>query len=109
MAKLIKFREVCESTNDSTTVVLTSLIMKDEDIEPMNAWFHEIGFIPEGKNLVDWKKIDGNVRGDEGRSDILLIFDRPDLQFSPIVRLQLGYELKWTSDFVTNFARDYIY
>lgn len=107
MEKTISFRNL-EDYNDSNSVVWTALVMRDEDMQPMNEWFHQIGFIPEGKNLIDWKKVSGNVMGDQGRSDILLIFDREDLQFNPIVRLQIG-EIKWTSDFIDNFRKDYYY
>lgn len=107
MDKEIKFKELA-NYNDSNSVVWTSLIMRDEDLSEMDVFFHDLGFIKEDKHLVDWKHISDNVRGDNGRSDILLIFDNPNSQFNPIVRLQLGYELKWTSDFINNYSQDYI-
>lgn len=104
--KEIKFSEL-ENFNDSESLVWTSLLMRDEDINPMNDFFHEISLIPKGKSLIGWKKIIGNVLGEDGRSDILLIFDHPELQINPIARLSVGHEIKWTSDFITNFRCDY--
>lgn len=107
MKKLIKFCDF-ECQSDSSTLVWISLIMRDEDIQPMNEFFHETGLIPLGKNLIDWKKIDGNILGESGRSDILLIFDRSEIIINPLARLRLGSEIKWTSDFIVNFRHDYV-
>lgn len=91
----------------SHTLVWTSLLMRDEDLKEMDEWFHEIKLIREQDHLVDWKHISGNVLGDQGRSDTLLIFNQ-DVEFNPMVRLQLGREVKWTDDFFCNFREDYI-
>lgn len=106
MNKEIRFCELV-NYNDSNSLVWTSLIMRDEDIQDMNDWFHEIKLIPNGKSLRDWKHVSDNVLENNGRSDILLIFDHPELAINPMVRLRLGSEVKWTSDFISNFKSDY--
>lgn len=94
--------------NDSNSIVFTAVIFKSpDDILKLDEFFHEINLIPKDKHVVDIHFISDNVLGSDGRSDYLIEFDRPDLYVNPMVRLQVGRGVKWTSDFITNFKEDY--
>ena len=67
----------------------------------------DTGFAP-GKNLTGCRRITGNLLGDEGRHDYLLEFDHPEIPFDPIARLKFS-DIKWTDDFIDNYAKDYEY
>lgn len=94
--------------NDSNSIIFMAVIFKSlDDIQKLDEFFHEINLIPKDKHVVDIHFISDNVLGSDGRSDYLIEFDRPDLNVSPMVRLQVGSDIKWTSDFITNFQKDY--
>lgn len=59
-----------------------------------------------GKNLIGCRRITGNILGDEGRWDYLLEFDTPTMPFNALARLRFS-DIKWTSDFIDIFAKDY--
>jgi hypothetical protein len=86
------------------TVVMVGLKVKPSDLAYMNTYFKGSGLITSGE-FVEMKSISGNVLGDRGRHDVLIIGTK-DLSIDPLKRLQFG-DIKWTSDFVVNFAQDY--
>lgn len=67
----------------------------------------ELGF-SKGKKLIGCRKITGNMHGNSGRSDYMLEFDNPTMPFNALARLRFS-DIKWTSDFIVNFGKDYGY
>lgn len=110
----ISFSELKELTkfNDRNSAVLLGVNLdevdnQEEEFKNLNNLLsNEIGF-SKGKNLIGVHRITGNVLGDEGRHDWVLEFDNEDVMFNCIARLRCGQNLKWVSDFVDNYVRDY--
>ena len=102
----IKFSELQEF-NDSNSVVLIATTFPDGfDFSEVDEFLSDgLGF-SKGKKLIGVHFITGNVKGEDGRKDWLLEFDHEEIQFNPIARLRFP-DLKWTSDFIDNFGRDY--
>ena len=104
----ISFSELSEYNDSNSCVVLAVLIDNESDVEQMNDFLaKELGF-SKGKAIVAYHHIEGNVRGEYGRSDYLFEFDHPEIAFNPIARLRCPY-IKWTSDFEDNFRKDYTF
>lgn len=102
----IAFEELFGKNDSETAVMIAVKFPEDQDWNEVQEFLsEEIGF-SKGKNLIGCRRILGNILGDEGRSDYLLEFDNPSTQFNPIARLRFP-DIKWTSDFVVNYAKDY--
>jgi hypothetical protein len=93
------------SLKDVETMVWTGLLLKKADLPDVEACFKQMGLLKEGK-LVDAKNISGNVLGYKGRCDVVLFFEGAVLG-NAAARLCIN-GLKWTSDFRTNYSKDYI-
>lgn len=78
---------------------------KDELISQMNGVFTEDGLLQDGSKVVDIEKIEGNILGDEGRTDVLIHLDK--FAVNPMVRITKWRDVKWLEDFIVNFAGDY--
>ena len=103
----IQFSELNEY-NDSNSLVFTGLCLAEEDVPEVEKFFHSKGLMSADKHIIDVKHIEGNVLGEEGRTDWLFVFDNEDKQFNPMVRLSMSpMGVKWTSDFIDNYAADY--
>ena len=93
--------------DDSTSAVLTGIDFENgfnfKEVDDFLS--NELGF-SKGKNLTGVYRIMGNVLGADGRKDWLLTFDNPSKQFNYLARLRFD-GLKWTSDFVDNYAHQY--
>lgn len=83
-------------------------MIRTEIISEMDKWLHREKLIKEDKNVEDVKFLDGNVRGEEGRKDYLIAFDSGISETDPMVRLRMANDFKWTSEFIVNYADDYI-
>ena len=93
--------------NDSNSIVATALELNKSDLNDVNNFFaNEVG-LSKGKNLIGAYRILDNVLGNDGRTDWLFVFDNVNVQFNPMKRLAVGSWVKWTSDFIVNFAEDY--
>ena len=93
--------------NDSNSLVATGLELNESDLSDVNNFFvNEVG-LSKGKNLIGAYRILDNVLGDEGRTDWLFVFDNENIEFNPMKRLLVAASVKWTSDFIDNFADDY--
>jgi hypothetical protein len=109
----IAFSEL-ENFNDSNSVVFTAVLFNSEDqVDSCSDWFKELGLIPKHVSIKSAHFITGNVRGDarkgaDSRADYLIEFSE-SCNINPMVRLQLGRSIKWTSDFIDNFNKDYNY
>ncbi len=95
------------SINDSNSAVMIAVVFPDgQDWNEVQDFLsNDLGF-SKGKNLIGCRRITGNVLGDGGRTDYLMEFDNPAIPFNPIARLRFS-DIKWTSDFVDIFAKDY--
>lgn len=93
--------------NDSEAAVMIGVVFpEDQDWNEVQDFLaNEIRF-SKGKNLIGCRRIMGNILGDNGRWDYLLEFDNPIMPFNALARLRFS-GIKWTSDFVVNFAKDY--
>ena len=104
----ISFSELSEYNDRNSCVMIALLINNESEVEQINDFLtNELGF-SKGKAIVGYHHIEGNVRGKDGRSDYLLEFDHPEIGFNPVARLKFP-DLKWTSDFIDNFKKDYIF
>lgn len=102
----IKFSELQKFNDSNSAVMIATTFPEDFDFSEVDEFLSkELGF-SKGKNLIGVHFIEGNVRGDEGRKDWLLEFDHEEVQFNPIARLMFP-DLKWTSDFIDIFGKDY--
>lgn len=107
--KEITFAEL-KNFSDSNSSVMTG-ITPDCTAEQVDEFFHETGFLNEKQHVVDLYHLSDNVLGDEGRSDILVVHEGDGMPGNPMARLRMnsgGFHLKWTSDFIDNYAKDYI-
>lgn len=78
---------------------------KAELIEQMNKVFTEDGLLEDGAKVIDVEKIEGNILGDEGRTDVLIHLDK--FAVNPMVRIAEWRDVKWLEDFIVNYASDY--
>lgn len=87
-------------------VVMTALRVDDkvETMQQMNDC-NLVGILKDGNEVTDILRIVENVKGEEGRQDVLLLLKNFDV--NPIARLNMP-DVKWVEDFVENFKRDYI-
>lgn len=93
--------------NSNSAVIVATIFDDNEDWEAVNDFLaNQLGF-SKGKNLIGVRRITGNVLGDEGRTDNLLVFDNEDVPFNFMARLRFP-DIKWTSDFIGNYKKDYI-
>ena len=93
--------------NDSNSLVVIGLDLNESDLNGINNFFANKVGLSKGKNITGAYRILGNVLGDEGRTDWLFVFDNENVEFNPIKRLLVAAKVKWTSDFIDNFADDY--
>jgi len=108
MFEPIHFSELHDCDDSSTLVILGTLFHYNQsDIEEVEDFFHEEKLIPADAHVTDLRHIEGNVLGEEGRSDVLICFTPCNV--NPMVRLRLSESMgiKWTSDFVDNYKDDY--
>ena len=103
----VKFKEL-KNYNDSNSAVLMAVTFPEEyDFNELNDLLsQEIGF-SKGKNLIGVHHICDNVLGKDGRTDWLLEFNNEDIDFNYMVHLRYATTLKWTSDFIHNYKKDY--
>lgn len=106
----VKFSDL-HNYNDANSIVFTAVLLSETDMDSLEEWLKEIGLIHQDQSIKKVHFITGNVRGDarngaDSRADWLIEFDRSDLKMNPIARLNCP-DLKWTSDFITNFKKDY--
>jgi len=106
----IAFSEL-KNYNDSNSFVCLGLLIPStfeeitETCKEMTDWLLSEGLITKGF-VFNVKHITGNIAGEDGRSDVLVILSDDCSGLHPLKRLQTN-GLKWTSDFIVNFARDY--
>ena len=106
----IAFAEL-ENYNDSNSFVWLAMLLPTTEAEikatceEITEWLLEKGFISKG-SVIDLKNISGNIAGAGGRNDVLVILSKDCGGLAPLKRLQTD-DMKWTSDFIINYASDY--
>ena len=68
---------------------------------------HDCGFVTTDAKPSALLRVTGNVKGDEGRWDWVIVFDK-DPKFNCIRRFQTPWPIKWISDFIDNYAGDFV-
>ena len=103
--KEITFAEL-KNFNDSNSSVIVGVTPNCAP-EEVDEFFHETGFYNDDQHCIELYHLSDNARGSEGRSDILVVHSGGE-PGNPMARLRLSSMLKWTSDFIDNYAEDYI-
>lgn len=87
--------------------MIVALRMEEPEklISQAQEYFTNIGFLKNGAEILKVERIEGNVLGENGRSDILFTLNKFDVD--PIVRITKYPDAKWIGDFVHNYASDY--
>lgn len=102
----IPFEELGNFNDSNSAVMMATLFEPNFEWSELDQFLsEELGF-SKGKNLIGVHRITGNVLGDEGRTDWLLEFDHEEVAFNCIARLRFP-DIKWTSDFIYNYAKDF--
>lgn len=70
-------------------------------------FFQSTGFVTNDAYVVRMLRVTGNVKGDDGRWDWVVVFDK-DPEFNYVARLHTP-DTKWICDFVVNYEKDYFY
>lgn len=106
--ELVNFNDIVD---DGMNVIMLGLSIEGESEDNLkhqiNSFFTEFGLFTKGVEVVKIKKIDGNVLGDDGRTDVLLELSDSVSCINPIKRIQVG-DIKWTEDFLVNYRDDYL-
>ena len=106
----IEFTELYDISDDEG-VIFMDVIFGDtldsviQTIPEVDAFFKQVGLINNDVNVVGLHKILGDINNDN-RNNWLIEFDKSTI-VSPIVRLRMGNDIKWISDFVINYAKKY--
>jgi hypothetical protein len=106
--KQCTFAELKNFDDNNSSVMLG--ITPNCTVDQVDSFFHETGFLNEDQHVIELFHISDNVKGEDGRSDILVVHSGGN-SGNPIARLRMcrsGFSLKWTSDFIVNCAKDYI-
>ena len=90
--------------NDSNSFVWTALTFNPQEKLEIEKFLKEAKFLKRNAKIVKMLHVVENIKGAAGRSDVLFV-TKPT-QFNPLARLKIN-GLKWTSDFIANFRRDY--
>lgn len=79
----------------------------DSAAETLLEDYIECGFVtdPDVK-ITHVLRITGNVKGDAGRKDWVVVFDS-DPKYNCVKRLQAYWKTSWICDFVVNYREDY--
>ena len=68
--------------------------------------FKECGFVTADVQITHVLRITGNVKGDDGRKDWLVVFDK-DAKYNCVKRFQTYWKVSWVCDFTVNYRKDY--
>lgn len=102
--EIVTFKDLYKISDNHLIMMGLSLSEKkyDETLIEINDFFHEMNIINNDGNLIQIRKISGNLTR---RHDFVFDFS-PNTTISPVGRLLMS-DLKWPSDFVYNFFNDY--
>ena len=68
--------------------------------------FKDCGFVTADVRITHVLRITGNVKGDEGRADWLVVFDG-DAEYNCLKRFLTNWRVGWVCDFIVNYRKDY--
>ena len=68
--------------------------------------FKDCGFVTADVRITHVLRITGNVKGDEGRADWLVVFDG-DAEYNCLKRFLTNWRVGWVCDFIVNYREDY--
>lgn len=74
--------------------------------EVLSTELRDCGFVTNDAQVSKALRITGNVRGDEGRWDWVLVFDK-NPNFNCIKRFATPWKVSWVCDFVPNYGDDF--
>lgn len=112
----ISFKDLRDGNHDfkadvNSCVILGLGMPEDVDKEEMQKqateFFKSTGFVTNDAYVVRMLRVTGNVIGDEGRWDWVVVWNK-DPEFNCVARLNTP-DTKWICDFVDNYQRDYNY
>ena len=96
---------------DKNSCVIMGLSVQAPDMKELQddatEFFRSTGFVTNDAYVVRMLRVTGNVKGDDGRWDWVVVFDK-DPEFNCVARLRTP-DTKWICDFVVNCERDYFY
>lgn len=96
---------------DKNSCVILGLSIKAPDMRELQndatKFFKSTGFVTNDAYVVRMLRVTGNVIGDEGRWDWVVVWNK-DPEFNYVARLNTP-DTKWICDFVDNYQRDYNY
>ena len=103
----MKFTDLYEVKTPAVVMVALAFDAdkKAELIAQMNEIFTADGLLIEGAKVVNVEKIEGNILGDKGRTDVLIHLDK--FAVNPVVRIMKWRDVKWLEDFIENCRADY--
>ena len=108
--KEIKFSDL-KNYNDSNSIIIAGVDVDGLTIEEIDDLMHKNwGLLPETKHVTGMAHIYDNVLGEDGRTDVLFELSGEGIA-NPMVRMMIrtqGLGLMWTSDFIDNYANDYL-
>lgn len=78
----------------------------DKVAETLLEDYKECGFVTADVEISHILRITGNVLGDEGRKDWLVVFDG-DPKYNCVKRFQCYWKTCWVCDFTVNYRKDY--
>lgn len=90
------------------TLVLKGVSMRivDDNIVDLLTRLRVSGLVSPRAILLGVQQIVGNILDDDGRSDILLTFDK-DTKIDSLVKIQEYPFVMWTEDFISEYTQDY--
>lgn len=106
----IRFNLLEDCVDPTRFIVLAGYIIEEEDLQDIENFFTEVKLIEKGRRLIGAYRILDNVKGDEGRQDWFLEFEKSEHIFNPAVRMHLranGIPVMWVDDFIGNYKQDY--
>lgn len=103
--KEIAFRDI-KQYNDANSLIFMALTLEQEGTQEVTEFFEKEKLVPAG-SVIEYRNITGNKRGKKGRTDVFIRL-KDETLVNPIVRLKMSeMGVKWTSDFISNFGKDY--
>lgn len=83
--------------------------------EPHNKWVEGITDMLQSQHIAekgaftDVFILTGNIKGENGRTDLVMMFDSKKMKIGKLAmwRIRVG-SISWVSDFINNYRQDYI-
>ena len=104
----IKFSELSNYNNWNSIVMMGIYPLNESDINDVCEFFEKQMKLFEDNKVIEIKRIvsDKNIKDTRHRVDWLIVFDKEDTP-NAMARLDYCSWIKWTSDFMENYKKDY--